>query len=435
MLTIDQPPFHRVLAAVPAGLLACLLASAIPDRLAAQASPDAHADSIPIPASARALFDSLHTAPLGPGAWHASGSISRGPFRVHVIAARIDDNLTLETVRGGEGLVGRARTTELAREWAERAGDGIEVVAAVNADFFIVATGEQLASQVTGGEVIKARASAAASGPDAFTHAQLLLDESGAPHILHAEYAGSVLAGGRHIALDAVNALPGGYDGVVLLDSRWMRPFPFDSLPGEAATLPLRAAGAQRDTLLFVRDTAPGVGSIEAPGQGQATLVASGTAIARLALLAGTRDTLRVVHRFAPVGERVRTLVGGRPALLAAGTFLGNTDGSFPHVGHAFAVDRHPRTAVGISADRRTVYLVTVDGRQEESVGMTLVELAELMVALGSVDVLNLDGGGSTTAVVGGRVVNSPSDPGGERTVGNAILLVRRAVAQPASRP
>src|SRR5690606_3225708 len=49
MLTIYQPPFHRVLAAVSAGLLACLLALAIPDRLAAQAVPDAHADSIPIP--------------------------------------------------------------------------------------------------------------------------------------------------------------------------------------------------------------------------------------------------------------------------------------------------------------------------------------------------------------------------------------------------
>jgi exopolysaccharide biosynthesis protein len=70
--------------------------------------------------------------------------------------------------------------------------------------------------------------------------------------------------------------------------------------------------------------------------------------------------------------------------------------------------------------------LVTVDGRQAASVGMTLVELAELMREAGAWDALNFDGGGSTVMVIKGRVVNSPSDPTGEREIANGLLLVKR---------
>jgi exopolysaccharide biosynthesis protein len=54
---------------------------------------------------------------------------------------------------------------------------------------------------------------------------------------------------------------------------------------------------------------------------------------------------------------------------------------------------------------------------------MSCGELARLFLELGAVDAVNLDGGGSTTMVAGGRVVNSPSDPRGERANGDAVLL------------
>lgn len=76
--------------------------------------------------------------------------------------------------------------------------------------------------------------------------------------------------------------------------------------------------------------------------------------------------------------------------------------------------------------------LVTVDGRQPEwSVGMSLAELADLMLDLGAHEAINLDGGGSTAMVVReglqGRLAlaNHPSDAGGERAVANALALVR----------
>ena len=61
---------------------------------------------------------------------------------------------------------------------------------------------------------------------------------------------------------------------------------------------------------------------------------------------------------------------------------------------------RHPRSAVGVSADGRELLMVAVDGRQEHSRGATLEELGVLMKSLGAHHALNLDGGGSTALVV-----------------------------------
>lgn len=91
----------------------------------------------------------------------------------------------------------------------------------------------------------------------------------------------------------------------------------------------------------------------------------------------------------------------------------------------SFVMARHPRTLVG--QDRAgAVWLVTVDGRQPDySIGMQFTDLQRLADRLSLVDALNLDGGGSTTMVVRGRVVNRPSDPGG-RAVADAIVVTRR---------
>ena len=72
------------------------------------------------------------------------------------------------------------------------------------------------------------------------------------------------------------------------------------------------------------------------------------------------------------------------------------------------------------------LYLLTVDGRSKQSVGVTLTDLAELMKRVGAWQAMNFDGGGSTTMVIEGALVNKPTDATGEREVGNALLLVRR---------
>ncbi|HEX7937646.1 MAG TPA: phosphodiester glycosidase family protein, partial [Gemmatimonadaceae bacterium] len=121
--------------------------------------------------------------------------------------------------------------------------------------------------------------------------------------------------------------------------------------------------------------------------------------------------------------------VGGRPRLLQDSAIVKDVDTEGQP---GFATSRHPRTAVGISSNGKRLLLVVVDGRQAGySDGMTLRELAHLMLNLGARDALNLDGGGSTTMVVGNRktrslqVVNRPSDATGERAVGDALAVVR----------
>ncbi len=91
-----------------------------------------------------------------------------------------------------------------------------------------------------------------------------------------------------------------------------------------------------------------------------------------------------------------------------------------------FALGRHPRTAIAKLRDGR-VLLATVDGRQiGVSAGMTLEELAQMLLEYGATDAVNLDGGGSTTMIVGGKIVNKPSDAAGERTVSDALLIFPR---------
>ncbi len=91
-----------------------------------------------------------------------------------------------------------------------------------------------------------------------------------------------------------------------------------------------------------------------------------------------------------------------------------------------FDTERHPRTMIGVDRSG-TIWLVTVDGRNPSfSLGMTFRELQRLASRLELRDALNLDGGGSTTMVVRGQVVNHPSDAAGPRKVSDSILVFAR---------
>ncbi len=84
---------------------------------------------------------------------------------------------------------------------------------------------------------------------------------------------------------------------------------------------------------------------------------------------------------------------------------------------------RAPRSAVGLTTDQHLI-LVTVDGRQPElSIGMTLKELAEWMLAYGIIEGMNLDGGYSARMVVRGFTMNNP---GQERLINNGILIYKK---------
>ena len=110
--------------------------------------------------------------------------------------------------------------------------------------------------------------------------------------------------------------------------------------------------------------------------------------------------------------RNVETAIAGHPVLVTSGKCPRHND-----------TTRHPRTALGWND--KSFFWVVVDGRQEKlSDGMTCDELAALMLELGCTEAMNLDGGGSSTLWLGGKVVNSPSD-GRERRVANGLVLLR----------
>ena len=128
-----------------------------------------------------------------------------------------------------------------------------------------------------------------------------------------------------------------------------------------------------------------------------------------------TTGEIVTIHR--SVGfPSVRDMVGGGPMLVDGGhVVVGACSGSI--------CAPNPRTAIGVTADGRYL-LVVADGRRAGwATGMTLNQLAVLMVSLGAVQALNLDGGGSSTMVVKNGVVNKPSS-GGERTVSTTLLVM-----------
>ncbi len=135
------------------------------------------------------------------------------------------------------------------------------------------------------------------------------------------------------------------------------------------------------------------------------------------------KDTLKLLLDFLPKIKNIRTLVGGWPRIIEDGKniapYVDSLEGTF----YKFSKVKHPRTGIGFSKDSTIIYLVTVDGRQESMSGMSLNEFADFMLSLGAYQALNLDGGGSTTMVVNGKIVNSPSDSGGERKVGCCVAI------------
>ena len=132
----------------------------------------------------------------------------------------------------------------------------------------------------------------------------------------------------------------------------------------------------------------------------------------------------RLDEKSEKISIRELDMVGGVPQLIKNGKI--DITWEQEKAAKAFAENRHPRTAVAKLKDGKFL-MVTVDGRQPGvSVGMNLQELAEYLLSLGATDAMNLDGGGSTTMFLDGKVVNTPSDKEGERKIGDAILVTLR---------
>lgn len=123
-------------------------------------------------------------------------------------------------------------------------------------------------------------------------------------------------------------------------------------------------------------------------------------------LLSAKRFKLKV--ETTPNWKNVEHMISGGPYLVKNGeVYVDMTAQKLSAIG-----GRNPRTAIGFTKDNHLIML-TADGREGASIGLTLMELASLMKELDCVYAMNLDGGGSTVMYVNGEVVNKPAIKGG----------------------
>ena len=135
---------------------------------------------------------------------------------------------------------------------------------------------------------------------------------------------------------------------------------------------------------------------------------------------------LRISTASSPTLLAARTALSGGPLLIKAGQR--QKIQSTPDAAYEVSsmLERHPRSAIGWNA--KQFFLIQVDGRQKNSEGMTLDELAHYLFQIGCHEAINLDGGGSSTLWCNGAVVNHPCDGGKERPIANALVAVRKRI-------
>lgn len=130
-------------------------------------------------------------------------------------------------------------------------------------------------------------------------------------------------------------------------------------------------------------------------------------------------DKVKLIVTTDPDWSDVKHAIGGGPFLVKDSQVYVDTEAQQFSLGNA----RAPRTAVGVTKDDHLL-LVTVDGRQKDlSIGATFYELAALMIELGAVNAMNLDGGSSTQMCIRDQVVNSPTVSGGNN-VSNGLIII-----------
>jgi phosphodiester glycosidase len=373
-------------------------------------------------------YDSAFSEQVAPGVVHRRLVAMHGPFTINVVEVDLRRrDIAVEAVHAFDSLRGRERPTAM----VARVSAGTPVIAAVNADFFDLKTGENENNQVVNGDILKGVAVTDSPFDSLHTiHTQFGMTCSAHPVMERFAFTGAVLTPppSAVLPLQAINYRPRG-DATVLYTASYGIT-PADSAGGLTVETPLRLTSRHGDTMLYQSAGAPHEGGGTVLRRGEAVLAGTGAAaevVRRLGASIGPNNNLRIVGRFTPDRGRLCTLVGGWPRIVLNGRSIADSvdrlEGTFPR----FSLTRHPRTGVGFSRDSTMLYLVTVDGRSESSSGMSLAELATFMQSIGIFQGLNLDGGGSTSMVVRGVLANHPSDSTGERSIGDALLIERHS--------
>jgi hypothetical protein len=330
--------------------------------------------------------------------------ILRGPKPVGLYALR--------PVLSNGALLGRETVTSMQRRVSSTA-----TVAGVNGDFFTWDEGIPTGMHMESGVLMT---------PPHPKRSSLGITDDGTLVIDRVAMLGTWQGSSQRRPLGGLNQRPGP-EGTSLFTPAWGPTTPAAQGTVEITLNPLPPAAPFTDLTGTVIAVKPGGGTPIPPGGG--VLVGRGSSAGRLASEApvGQEVTARLILR--PQWGGVVDAIGAGPVIVRNGqpVFRALEDLTPSQI-----IPRDPRTGVGQLADGRIV-MVAIDGRQPGySTGLTNFELAQTLVQLGAVRGMALDSGGSTTVAFDGRLLNRPSDPGGERPVGDGLFLFYYGVQAPA---
>ena len=354
----------------------------------------------------------------GPGVTAAKYDIPALPLKVSVVEMDLTNPyIMMETCLGGEKSVACETPVNMA---TRNTRPGHEVVGAVNGDFFMTSptneVGLPLSGQVRNNELVLS----------SHNRACLVLDNDKRPYIDRLTFTGTVTSGDHSFALNLVNRMRYAYENIAanqsFLFTRSYGPVTYDGSNSGKMVLLRPAEGDFRWNAngvehCVIEDIFDAQGSRTIP-DGKAILWLKGT-YANQAAWMSVGDALDISFRLTlnngPQNVNIDQLIGGsNHIIMQNGQFMEDW------------AERHPRTAIGFNADSTRLYFVVVDGRHMTSVGVTLKEMKGIFDALGAVNAVNLDGGGSSCILVNDEVLNHPSD-GPVRAVGNGCLFVSTA--------
>jgi hypothetical protein len=284
-------------------------------------------------------------------------------------------------------------------------------IAGINGDFFNYATGQPIGNQIVDGQIVS-------GAPSKRSH--LTIDERGKPRIEFLNFKGVAWAGtGFRDSIHCINQSH-SENGLALYTSKWLDTV---AVGYSRFKLPLCLIGAhlaEAETLRFV---AVQQEVLEFGTRGDSLFFLSLPSTPGFSPL-NSWDTLSML--FSLGGGKHYQAIGGGGRFLHESNVIDSLSASSEGIEFDFVVKPHPRTFVAFGRDTNFLVLGVVDGRQEKSRGMNLLELGRILLLLGYTEGINLDGGGSTTMIVNGRVVNTPSDTGGERKVANGIFILKK---------
>ncbi|MBF8294137.1 MAG: hypothetical protein HW389_682 [Bacteroidetes bacterium] len=353
--------------------------------------------------------DSVTSSTIEPGVTYLS-ILKEGPYTINVLVVDLSaKNLRIESYRP----IGLVPTSQQAKR---NDREDHRVVAAINADFFSFKLGWPVNNQIENGEFVLGTQT---------QRSHLVVDGRGKVHIERISFEGWLKSGaGKPYAISGINDVHRG-DAVILHTSFSDTATRFNG-SGKAFLLRLlNPVWSVCDTLRMVVIGNGTVDLSQIPSDQAAVWVGAGSSVSAAGEEMKSGDTVLVYLGIQPRLKDVKTVLGGVGMIVANGIPVGDSVNVKEKTNIAFLTARHPRTFVGFDRDTTKLFLCTVDGRQKSSIGMNFHEMADFLLSIGVWNAVNFDGGGSTTMVVQGKIVNSPSDKTGERPVANTLQVIR----------